>query len=78
MKLLLFFCMLPNAALSFQQVAPPVRYKTASVADRAEQCATLYDVCNVEELETLADGKRTTTLFCVYHILCAATATLMY
>lgn len=59
MKCLSLLSMLPSAAIAFQQVVPPVQYKTTSTVDRAEQCATLHDFCDVDELETLAlDLKR--------------------
>mmetsp|Transcript_31056 Transcript_31056/g.65726 ORF Transcript_31056/g.65726 Transcript_31056/m.65726 type:complete len:108 (+) Transcript_31056:228-551(+) len=52
MKWLSLFSMLPCAALGFQQVAPQVHYKHV---ERAEECITSLDFCDVDELETLAD-----------------------
>mmetsp|Transcript_24661 Transcript_24661/g.53204 ORF Transcript_24661/g.53204 Transcript_24661/m.53204 type:complete len:130 (-) Transcript_24661:173-562(-) len=58
----LSFLAITNSALAFQQVAPLHHYKTKTTLnyfpdkfDRAEQCATHYDTCNLEELEELAD-----------------------
>lgn len=49
--------MLPGAVLAFQHSAP-IHHRNmvhAEHLDRAEKCATLYDFCDVDELESLAD-----------------------
>lgn len=54
--------LLPASAVAFQSVAP-IRRSTTSLNyypkkfDRAEQCATHYGTCNLDELEKLADGR---------------------
>eukprot|EP01083_Nonionella_stella_P045696 122587_1 len=57
MKRIYLLSMIPGAALAFQQVAPIHRRSIGheELLDRAEQCAALYDFCDVDELETLAD-----------------------
>ena len=57
MKWLPILAMLPAASVAFQQAAP-FHYRTGhheETLDRAEQCATLYDFCDIDELETLRD-----------------------
>ena len=64
MKWLSLLSIFPSLALAFQQVAPVHRYKTSlnffpANFDRAEQCASSYDTCDIEELEGLTDGAQT-------------------
>lgn len=56
MKLLALLAMLPCTTVAFQHSAH-VHYKIThqTELDRAEECAISYDVCDVEELEGLAD-----------------------
>jgi hypothetical protein len=54
--------LLPAAAIAFQYTAPihsvsPTPGIT-SLVDRADECATRYEFCNIDELETLADGEQ--------------------
>mmetsp|Transcript_27114 Transcript_27114/g.58299 ORF Transcript_27114/g.58299 Transcript_27114/m.58299 type:complete len:129 (-) Transcript_27114:156-542(-) len=60
MKWLSILSILPSATLAFQQAVPVHHYKTSlnffpTNFDRAEQCATGYDTCNIDEMEELAD-----------------------
>jgi hypothetical protein len=58
----LLLAALPTAAIAFQNVKPvQLAIQTpgiVTIVDRAKECATLYEFCNIDELETLADGKR--------------------
>mmetsp|Transcript_23113 Transcript_23113/g.29602 ORF Transcript_23113/g.29602 Transcript_23113/m.29602 type:complete len:120 (-) Transcript_23113:200-559(-) len=53
---------LPSASLAFQHASPPIIVRHASRLNyfpekfsRAEQCATHYGSCNLDELEELAN-----------------------
>ena len=66
MKWLSILSILPASALAFQAVSTtPIRVQRASVVianffpdkfARAEECATHYGTCSVDELEDLANG----------------------
>ena len=62
MKWLSILAILPTA-LAFQQHVKPIHQKTSALNffpeqfSRAEECATHYDSCNIDELEDLANGK---------------------
>ena len=62
MKWLSILAILPTA-LAFQQHVKPIHQKTSALNffpeqfSRAEECATHYDSCNIDEFEDLANGK---------------------
>lgn len=61
MKWLPILAALPGAALSFQHAAP-TPYKDANYLreeriNRAEECAAFYDLCDIDEMKSLADGE---------------------
>ena len=65
MKWLSILSILPASALAFQAVSTPIRVQRTSVVTanyfpdkfaRAEECATHYGTCSVDELENLANG----------------------
>ena len=68
MKWLSILAILPTA-LAFQQHVKPIHQKTSALNffpeqfSRAEECATHYDSCNIDELEDLANGKSNQATF---------------
>jgi len=61
MKWLSLLAIIPSSTVAFQQVAPVHRRQTSlnffpEKFDQAEQCATHYDTCNIDQLDKLADG----------------------
>ena len=63
MKWLSILAILPTALAFQQHVKPIIHQKTSALNffpeqfSRAEECATHYDSCNIDELEDLANGK---------------------
>eukprot|EP00571_Detonula_confervacea_P017716 CAMPEP_0172312498 /NCGR_PEP_ID=MMETSP1058-20130122/17695_1 /TAXON_ID=83371 /ORGANISM="Detonula confervacea, Strain CCMP 353" /LENGTH=120 /DNA_ID=CAMNT_0013025977 /DNA_START=41 /DNA_END=403 /DNA_ORIENTATION=+ len=64
MKWLPLLSLFPAVSLAFQQSASPIRVQRARVVimnyfpdkfSRAEQCATHYGICNLDELEELSN-----------------------
>ena len=72
MKWLSILAILPTA-LAFQQHVKPIHQKTSALNffpeqfSRAEECATHYDSCNIDELEDLANGKSTNLVQIMCH-----------
>lgn len=61
MKWLSFLAVLPSLSLAFQQAAMVHRRETSlnflpANFQRAEQCATGYETCDLNEMEELANG----------------------
>ena len=58
MKWLSLVAILPSAALAFQHSAQVnFKIKNEQRLDRAEECAAIYDYCDIDELDELAAGK---------------------